>query len=43
MRVSGVEGAEINIIPYGGSICSMLPFSTVIQDEGHGQDLEKRS
>lgn len=42
MRASGVGGAEINIIPYGGSICSMLPFFTVIQDEGHGQDLEKR-
>ena len=42
MRVSGVEGAEINIIPHGGSICSIPPFPTLIQDQGHGQDLEKR-
>lgn len=42
MRVSGVEGAEINKIPHGGSICSIPPFSTVIQDQEHSQELEKR-
>ena len=42
MRVSGVEGVEINIIPHGGSICSILPFPTVIQDQEHDQELEKK-
>jgi len=42
MRVNGVEGDEMNIMPYRNSIFSIPPLPTALQDQEQGQDLEKK-